>query len=549
MRLRAYTVGILISFITVIVYYPALRCGFVNVDDHNYIINNEHIRSLDSSLVHWAFTTFLGGNWHPLTWMSLGIDHYFWDLNPLGYHLHSVILHSFNVIVVTILTFEIVRRYRSARETPMQENTADRDMATAALTAVMFALHPLRVESVVWITERKDVLYAFFYLLSVYWYVLYTAQKSPRRATLQYLAALSAFMLSLLSKAMAVSLPMVLILLDVFCLRRMDLRSTRSVLQGLKEKVPFLAFALAASILAIVGQTSGDGRVGSLTEYPVSYRMLKAVHSLWFYVSKTILPTDLSPFYPLPREITLSDPEIVLAIAMCIAIATYSIVAYRRGKEYWAGIWGYYLVTLLPVLGIVHVGHVRAADRFTYLPTLGLLMLISMGLIGIARSVKESLALNISMTRVLAAIALLLTITLSVATMQQIGIWKDSLTLANRAVAVNPQNTPIPYLYRGGAWALLGNIRNSYEDCNYALVLDPTCIECLLCRAEAREDLGDLSGAIADYTGVLTLNALNTDALNNRGLVYAKMGDPARAQADFQLRDILASRKGGVRAP
>ncbi|GAB4483834.1 MAG: hypothetical protein OHK006_06260 [Thermodesulfovibrionales bacterium] len=532
LRLRLY--GACVSLAALAVFSPAIRYGFVNLDDPVYVVRNEHIRSLDLNLIEWSFTTLTGGNWHPLTWLSLALDYAIWGLNPMGFHLHNILLHAANVFLVMLLVFKVLVVYRDRHRITSSDDRRY-ELAVAAATAVIFGLHPMRAESVAWVAERKDVLCAFFFLLSLISYFSYATHQDGRRARRGYLLSLAAFSLSLMSKPMAVTLPAVLLLLDFLCLRRASLNDRTSTFRSVIGKVPFLALSSAASLLAIVGQTSGGG-MRTLDEHSIADRIINAAHSVWFYAYKTTLPLDLSPFYPIEGRDSLGSPAVIVSIIFVISAAAVCRISYKRGADSLTAIWLYYLVTVLPVAGLIQVGDTGAADRFTYLPSLSLNLLLGMGLIELLRNVLQD---RPAAHGVLLPALLLPAVFLAPLTIRQTGLWRDDLSLANRAVEAYPGKSPIPYLDRGFAWLDRNEFQNAVLDCGTALAMRPDCERCLFCRAEALEKMGDLAGALADYNSILRSNPVNANALHNRGEIYVRLGDHGRAQADFRLRDMI----------
>ena len=432
--LKLYAAGA-VSLITFVVYFSSLQHEFLQWDDILHISENPHIRSLDLAFIRWAFFDFYAGNWHPLTWMSHALDYAVWGLNPLGHHLTNVILHALNTFVVVLLVVKLLEigntpppinapsvtppppapplKIRGGRGSydPIGEGgvifrgsfTDKGVLIAAATTGLLFGLHPLHVESVAWVSERKDLLCALFFMLSIMAYLRYatlhfpcgiiTSQPSapflnPTRPPLNvgggeggvisrggkrwYLISLLFFILALLSKPMAVTLPVVLLMLDWYPLGK--IQSFKTARTAIVEKFPFMALSIISSILTVLAQQAG-GAIKSIEFAPISIRVLVGVKSLIIYLWKMVLPLDLSPFYPYPREASLFSIEYFLAIVLVAGITIASVVIAKRQKL-WLSAWGYYVITLLPVLGIVQVGLQSMADRYTYLPSLGPFLVI-----------------------------------------------------------------------------------------------------------------------------------------------------------------------------
>ena len=527
--------GALLALFAFALYFPALRYGFVKPDDHSYVVDNLQLRFLDRSLLQWSCTTLQNANWHPLTWLSLAADYALWGPNPAAFHLHNIILHCLNIFLVLLLTHAVLTR--SAATLPA-ETTLGRPRAAFAIAvvcAVIFGLHPLRVESVAWVSQRKDVLCAFCYLLSLLAYLRYTTEAGDGTSERCYLCSLAFFCLSLGAKAMAVSLPLVLLLLDLYLPSRPSARRPRSAGRLLLEKVPFLPPALGAGFLALRAQAAG-GASGSPSGVALLPRTLNALHAAFFYPWKTVFPTDLSPLYPFPGNLSPGDPELLVALLGAIALTLYCLKALLSGNRAWLALWAGYLVMLLPVLGLVQIGAQRAADRYSYLPSLVISLALSLWLAGLweilARYSRPRGAVRLAAFAPVAALVLCL----SWSTRGQLQVWQDSLSVAQREVEVTPEGASLPYQHRGVAWLDRNEVEKAFWDCDRALRVDPNCLKCLMCRAEANERRADYPAAIADYSAVLQLNPVYAEALCLRGEAYQAVGDQARAEADVQLR-------------
>jgi hypothetical protein len=385
-RKTEYRLAASVSLLTFLVYLPALLDGFVqNWDDGDYIINNPAIRSLNPNLLKWAFLRSYAANWHPLTWLSHAVDYALWGLNPLGYHLTNNILHAVNAVLVLLVTkhlLDYVRRV-GRQEASLPDGQA---LAAAGVTALLFALHPLRVESVAWVSERKDLLCALFFLLSIRSYIFYAAggffgagnahtDKSPKTYTYRnkhYLFSLTFFVLALLSKPMAVSLPLVLLILDWYPFRRRGFPKA-----VLAEKIPFFLLSLFSSVVTMVAQSTA-GAMELLAFVPLKTRLLVAAKSLVAYLWKMALPFHLAPFYPYPKEVSILSLSYLFPVFFLAGVTAGALFAAKRNRL-WLAVWAFYVITLLPVLGIVQVGEQSMADRYTYLPCLAPSLLAAMG--------------------------------------------------------------------------------------------------------------------------------------------------------------------------
>ncbi len=526
-----YYTAAAIAFLAFAVYLPALQNGFLNWDDNVYVVENPFIRSFNANLLREAFFQFTASNWHPLTWISHALDYAVWGLNPWGHHLTNIILHGMNTFVVVLL---IMMLLEAARErTAGQGGTGFLNDRTILLvgggTGLLFGLHPLHVESVAWVAERKDLLCALFFLLSVMMYVKYGVAGRNERgqrngffrfSDKHYWSALGFFILALLSKPMAVSLPLVLLILDWHPLSRIS--SFRSFRLAFVEKFPFAALSIISSLLTVLAQKSGGALVAFESE-PLLKRVIVASHSVIAYLVKLILPVGLKPFYSYPRNASIMTFEYVAAIFLVAGITVIAIITARKHKELMS-IWCYYVVTLIPVLGIVQVGGQAMADRYVYLPGIGLFfaasMLFAWGSERINRSVPWSRVYRPVSVVVISA----LLVTLSWLTVRQIGIWNNSIVFWNHVIAQDASQFPLAYNNRGIAYEDQGRFNDALADFNKALAANPYYVDAYYNRGKTLDAMGERDAAIADFNKVLDLNPGNYFACNNLGVLYGKAG-------------------------
>ena len=429
---------------TVALYWPVTRHPFITLDDQQYVTQNSHVQSgLTWAGVKWAFSNFEAANWHPLTWLSHQLDCELFGLNAGGHHLMNVLLHTANALLV----FGLLRGATGA-------------VWRSAIVAALFAWHPLRVESVAWTAERKDVLCAFFFLLAMIFYLRsqkrdecsvtsennFTPHSSLVTRRKFFWLAWLAFALSLLSKPMAVTLPFVLLLLDVWPLNRFPLSAFRFPLLKtlLLEKIPFFVLAVAVSVVTLVAQKSGQA-TWSLSSLPLTERLANAALGYAGYLSKTFWPVDLAIIYSFPKQL----PWLAAAGAAAgLLFVSGLVLKWAQRKPYLFTGWFYFLVTLLPVIGLVQVGPQALADRYMYLPSIGLFVLLVWGGFAILSAVPHAKTI----ATVIAVSALGLCVAL---TAQQLNFWTDSVKLFSHCVAVTGDNyTACDYL--GGALKLAG---------------------------------------------------------------------------------------------
>ncbi|MCE5339765.1 MAG: tetratricopeptide repeat protein [Planctomycetaceae bacterium] len=405
-RISDFKLRILISICLAVaifaVYWQVYSFDFIRFDDGDYITRNVHIRSgLNWETIRWAFTSSLASNWHPLTWLSHALDYQLFKNWAGGYHLVNVWFHFAN----TILLFYVLLRAAKA-------------VWPAALVAALFALHPLHVESVAWISERKDLLSTMFWLLTMLTYVWYVEKQNAVR----YLITLVLFVLGLISKPMLVTLPFVLLLFDYWPLER------KFSVRLLAEKIPFFICAFAVCVVTYIVQKSG-GSVSLFRQFSLSIRIKNVFVSYVDYIWKMFYPENLAILYPHPGDNISAAKAVICAIVLiCI---TAAVLYFGRKRKFLISGWLWYLGTLVPVIGIVQVGAQAMADRYTYMTLTGLFIMI-------VWSVKEFVpAKNYKLA---AAAAGLVLVSLTVDSIAQLQYWKNSQSLFGRAIEVTKNN-------------------------------------------------------------------------------------------------------------
>ncbi len=435
-----WVICILLVAATLAVYVRVHRCDFVPaLDDVIYVTGNEPVRQgLSFDGLRWAFRTNTSANWIPLTWLSLMLDATVYRDWAGGYHLTNVLLHASNVL----LLFAFLTRGTGCH-------------SRSAAVAALFAVHPLHVESVAWVTERKDVLSMFFGLLALNAYVRYTYR--PRLGLLA--AALFAYLCSLLAKQTLVTLPFLLLLLDFWPLRRLAhcssfaasitprrggfeiglsatadafpsaSRKAAGLTRMLIEKLPFLVIAVAASVIVLHAQTTG-GALRTLTERPLMERLLNAVMAYALYLRRAVFPFDLCAFYPHPGE-QLSPASVVPALAILLAVTLSAIALCRRRPFVLVG-WLWFLGGLLPMIGLVQVGLQQMADRYTYFPLIGVYVATAWGVPSLVTGPRLRRWLPVAAASTVAAYGVLAFV--------QVGYWHDAVTLMRRAISVTENN-------------------------------------------------------------------------------------------------------------
>jgi len=490
------------------VYLQVKDHAFVNYDDNLYVTENSHIKNgITTAAIRWAFTTSHTGYWHPFTWLSYMLDYELFRLNPAGYHIVNLLFHMAN----TLLLFFILHRMTKG-------------LWQSAFVAAVFAIHPLHVESVAWLAERKDVLSTFFWMLTMGAYVFYVERRGLKR----YLLALFFFALGLMAKPMLVTLPFVLLLLDYWPLRRLAIGKSsviehtqsekspntrrkkkerqRSAIKAehinktekqtrqqpaighiILEKVPFFVLSLASSIVTYMAQQEG-GAVRSLQSYPLSARIANALVSYCGYIGKMIWPENLAVLYPHPGILPTWE---VIGSVLFLGLTTFLIIRSVKRFPYLTTGWFWYLGTLVPVIGIVQVGVQAMADRYTYVPLIGVLIMVAWGIPEFSKKWRHW---NAALTTV----AVIILSIFSYATWKQVGYWQNSTTLFKHTLE-KTTNNPI----------MLNNMGNVLEG------------------------EGRLDEAISHYTEALRIDPNLSDSYNNMGLALTKRRRPDEAIPNF----------------
>jgi tetratricopeptide (TPR) repeat protein len=505
-------------------FLPALQGAFLVWDDDLNFTDNPSYRGLGPSQLWWMFTSFHEGHYQPLSWVTLGVDYLLWGMNPTGYHLTNVLLHAANAVACWALVTALLRR-----ALPQPVPAA---LAPAALVGALgFAIHPLRVESVAWVSERRDVLSGLFYLLTLLAYLRAAAE--PAAGRLRWLAlSVGAFTLSLLSKAWGITLPAVLVAFDVYPLRRFGRERTAGVLV---EKLPFVALAGAGAVLATLAQRVEAMK--TLGEHGPTARIAQAAYGICFYPWKTLLPVGLSPLYLLEQPLDPTRPRYVVAILVVLGV-TLALLAMRRRWPWALLAWVCYVATVSPVLGLLQSGSQLVADRYSYLACLPFPVLA-------AALVHELAARGEAARRATLAVAGLALAALGALTFQQSRVWKDSRTLWDHVLRLDPTNY-VAYLNRGLAKQYDGDLAGARADYDAALRANPGHIQAYNNRGIVRFATGDVDGAIADYTAALRFRPGYADALANRAIAREAKQDVDGAIADYTA--ALAANPGHAKA-
>jgi tetratricopeptide (TPR) repeat protein len=530
---RLLVISLALAVAASMAFWRITQSDFITLDDPRYVTQNRHVQDgLTLQGMKWAFTTGHADNWHPLTWISHMVDVQLFGLQPGWHHLTNLIFHLAN----TILLFIVLHRMTN-------------EIWQCAFVAAVFALHPLHVESVAWVAERKDVLSAFFWMLTLGAYVSYVGRPGLRR----YMTLVLCFALGLMAKPMLVTLPFVLLLLDYWPLRRMEQKKVSPdslkaaskrkkrrkgtqlaaaaaqpatplwplIRRLLAEKSPLFFLAGLSSVVTFLVQQHG-GAVKSFEAYPLTTRLANASISYILYAAKTAWPTNLGVFYPHPGMRPLW--QVVGSFVLIVAITALTVRGAKK-RPYAPVGWLWYLGTLVPVIGVVQVGTQAMADRYTYIPLIGLFILI-------AWAVPELLKKWPRRKEALIALSTLCLLCLFITTWRQVGHWKDSISLYDHTLGITDHNALI-HSDRGIAYASRGAYDRAIMDFTKVIEIDSKNWSAYINRGLAFSSLGKYAEAIADFDKAIEIDPGSAEGFNARGVAYNSLGKYAQAEADF----------------
>ncbi|MBN1365997.1 MAG: tetratricopeptide repeat protein [Syntrophaceae bacterium] len=490
---------VILTFAVLAVFWQVSQFDFINLDDPTYVIKNIFVRSgFTSDALRWAFSTTDADFWHPLTWLSLMFDFQLFSLNAGAYHMTSLILH----ILSALLLFRLF-------------NHMTGEIWKSAFVATIFALHPLHVESVAWIAARKDVLSVFFWMLTLCLYVHYTQKPTIKR----YLLVFLCFACALMSKTMVVSLPVVMILLDYWPLGRFQSHKGNVILWQLKEKALFFILAVIFSIITLYAQSEATAKYFFL---PFVYRLANAPVSFMTYLEKTFWPHDLTIFYPFSYKIPVGQ---VLGTTLLIVVISVIIIAVMRRLPYLFVGWLWYAITLLPVIGIIQIGNHTIADRYSYLPSIGIAVMMAWSVPFLIKSKDMRKKILFPMGIAFLAIMALLT-------WQQCSYWKNSITLFSQALRINSNNFRA-HNFLAHALAEERKFKEAIRHFDKAIQISQDNYLLYYNRGLAYTKLGQHQNALESFTEAIRLKPDSVDSYVNRGIVYAKLDQYQTAIEDF----------------
>jgi len=508
---RKTAFAVLLIVVTCAVYWQVVGNDFIAYDDDAYIYENPFIRTGGSlASITWAFGTFHAANWHPVTWLSHILDVRLFGMAPAGHHAMSVLFHAANAVLLFLLFNRITGAYWRS-----------------AVVAALFALHPLHVESVAWAAERKDLLCTLFYLLCLYLYAGYAGQRRASR----YALAVGSCGLALMSKPMAVTLPLVMLLLDFWPLQRIAGNGDRNAKESgklspaglVREKIPFLLLAAISCGVTFIAQERGNA-VTTFANTPLLTRIENGMLAYVIYLGKMIWPRNLAVFYPFPTSIPLWQ---ALAAGVLLVAITILAIRQRRQRPYLIVGWLWFCCTLLPVIGIVRVGLQSLADRYSYIPLTGIFLALVWWLADISRDRPWRRLLLGSLTAlVLTACALL--------TWRQTGYWRNTQTLFSHALATTHNN----YLAHSMLARQLeqeGRFDEALAHLDTAINLAPWYEYAKIQQGLILKDQGRLDAAALKYTEAILQNNTSVSGHINLGIVLALQERLEEARHHFEI--------------
>ncbi|MBF0520627.1 MAG: tetratricopeptide repeat protein [Nitrospirae bacterium] len=485
-----------IATLSFLVFFQVRSFDFVNFDDTKYVAENAFVqKGLSLAAIKWAFSTSSSDYWQPLTWITHLFDCTIYGMNPGGHHITSLILHVLNTVLV-FFVFEKIIGLRNK----------------AAIIAALFAVHPAHVESVAWVSERKDVLYAFFWFLSLLAYNHYVTAPSVKR----YLIVLFAFACSLMSKPMAITFPVIVLLLDVWPFGRLN---KGNVMRLILEKIPFLAFSVAASIFTFFAQRA-VGTIAPVEMISVVTRFKNVLISYLIYIYMAFVPINLAAIYPFSFNLSTTKAVLSLVLMLLIsAFAVFTLFGYKsfKPKPFIFTGWFWFVITLLPVIGFIQVGPQAMADRYTYIPYIGIFIILVMMWPNtfFENKVKKYAVYLLSVSVILV---------LSLLSYRQTSYWKNTITLFDHAVSVTKDNF-IAHNSLGASLAQAGRFNESLPHLREAIILNPTFFEAYVNLGNVLFTLKKPHDAANTYKKAIELNPKSALAYNGYGVAVLNLDD------------------------
>lgn len=542
-------VYLLLAVVTFAVFWQVHQFHFINIDDDIYVTDNIHVRSgISGESIRWAFSTMYAEFWHPLTWLSLMIDNQVYGLNAGGYHLTNLFLH----VISALLLFRLFNRMTGS-------------VWRSAFVAAFFAIHPLRVESVAWVSERKDVLSVFFLILTLCFYVYYTEKPVTKR----YLLVLFCFFCGLMSKPMVVTGPVIMLLLDYWPLKRFESLKSNVIARQLKEKALFFILSFVISVITFYAQFNP-----SIKHFPLGYRLANIPVTIATYLGKILWPHDMIIIYPTPD---LPSTWQVTGAALVVIIISIAVIVLMKRFPYLFTGWLWYLIMLLPVMGITQIGTHWIHDLYTYLPSIGISLMLAWGIPSLFRSEQ-------TLKKIILPAGIAVLLILSVLTWRQCNYWRNSEILLrhnlqvtggrialvhnniavclieegkineavyhyNEALRLKPDYADV-YNNMGTIYGGFRQYQRAIENFDKAIALKPDYAKAYYNKGTAYNYLGQYEHAVESYSDAIRLNPEYIDAYHNRAAIYLKQGniaaccDDARKACSLGDCEALETAKG-----
>ncbi len=497
-----------------VAFAPTLWNGFINYDDPVNFLENTGYRGLGPANLKWMFTSTLMAHWHPVTWLTLGLDYVLWGMRPAGYHLTSLIFHAASAALLWGILARLL-----GRAAPLADERVR--LCAATFGALLWGLHPLRVESVAWITERRDVVCGLFVMLAVLAYLRMAEERARDGPWSRWMAAsCAAFALSLMSKTLSIMLPLALLVLDWVPLRRFAAGRTRALLL---EKLPFVLVAVGGAAAVLISMSEYKA-VRPVSGYVPAERAAQAAYGLCFYIWKSLLPFGLSPVYPLEGAIDFLSAPYVASFA-AVGVGTIVLYAVRRLWPEGLATWVAYAVLVAPVLGLVVTGHQLVADRYSYLSSIPFSILAAGAAVKLGQGGRLPRGLSaVAGVFILAALGFL--------TFVQTRVWRDSFTLWDHAISGGYRGK-MAHQQRGVAHSEAGRLREAVADYDAAILIDPTFFSSQLSRAKDLHALGEHREALKSADVAIRLSPAYAEAYLDRGDIRLSLGDVPGALKDY----------------
>jgi tetratricopeptide (TPR) repeat protein len=511
---RAWIAAAFVALCTFIAFLPTLGNAWVTWDDDRNFLDNIRYRGLDAEHLHWMWTTFHMGHYIPLSWMTLGVDYELWGMDARGYHFTNLLLHCANAVLI----YFIARRVLALTAPRLVAEHQNRLTFAAVFTALFFAIHPLRVESVAWVTERRDELSGLFFWAATLTYLRYAVD--PGRERRWYWWTLALYACAMLSKATSITLPAVLFLLNVYPLRRIGGPTgwwSREARRIYLELLPVGVISLAAIPLTILA-LAPPNQLGLEAKLAVS------AYSLAFYLWKTLLPTGLSPLYGMPLHVNPMEGRFVISYIVVIVTAIVGWLAWRRWPSVTVALLGFLAVTF-PLLGVVQNGPQIAADRYTYHAAPALALLVAGG---------GLVLLTTSLATLVRPAAVIVLATFGVLTWRQIEVWHDPTTFWSYVLARDPQSS-IAETAIGTLFVRERRYADAIVHLEHATMLDPTYAEGYDNLGIAYSNVGRVEDGITQFRKAIALSPRNHEAHNNLGIALARQGKLQEAIVEYRI--------------